>query len=1023
MWFANGRQLPSEWVVGDVLPEGGELVGTLLDCRKFVRDDVDEAARAWLLNESEHGRECFRVIRDFPTSPKVLSALRKNPGVIATMTGRVAKYFLQAAFFNGIAVPPAVLRPFLAPDFVGARYALVLAPAAVILPELWEAGTSAKLASAAGKVLAWHLRFDAESVEAAFFEKPGLVQRLVFTRPAEPDPDLAEEIDGAVANARRQGLPLPAGWAGVRMMRDMLRMNAKSLPGDPQSQHAWMIVEALFRTLEVRVIEATPAAAFEPAIFKSFKFRKQQLFAVCAEAFLDGAEHVLDVMTSTVSAGIDAELARRVCQRVLSGKNFGKAQEDFLRSAAEFADIDVSSLTSRLFTQFMPWMPLVIVKRDPDAFAAAVLSAIRNPPSPLSTMPQEALPHESGIFGLKNEGTTCFVNASLQQVLQIAPLESELLDIEGPIPKWLLASFAQRRAGVVTERNALEVLDALSIPRGVQGDAPEFISLLFDVLDAPSDSVRIEIANILKSETGDELSRTRQKAWLLDLPLAETMAECVAMLLEPQTISDYYSDAAGQNVTARRTSRVTRLGDFLFVQLHRFDWDGGAGVRVKRGEPVDVGLEFDFGVALETCESSPYEVVGLIEHYGTAEAGHYLSVLKVGTRWVWANDSHIEFISEDSVKRRCRQAYVLLYRRKGFVEPESSGVVPEGARERARTVAFFTALTSEAMGEAVLAADRADLTVAYITRVLPLTSHVKLSVQFEQRCSGLSAEPAAFECSWLQVAVESCPNEDVADAVSRMFAVLLAGQERETQIEAGNFALNRIAALRTDARVINRYSRLLLEFDADPVFLGDFVKDAYARNTPAGAEFATAVDLSPILLRLASLGAWAVEPLRHVSFRVMCSRAHSSVGLEIIDLLGQSGAFLDVYVGECPGFWLLSLSWQLRVIATRGFNVRSALWISDQLPDAAIARSRPEIFLAGMTVKDAEVNLVFAPLLQSAFGLKVFAATGRNLWRGRGDEDVPPKDRPEVSDPGLRVPFEFAEDLAKVWRTFLDALR
>jgi hypothetical protein len=74
------------------------------------------------------------VVREFPASPAVLSEI--DPGVITAKTSRVARYNLQAAFFNDIAVPQDVLRPFLNLSFRGVRYALALAPAAEILPEL-----------------------------------------------------------------------------------------------------------------------------------------------------------------------------------------------------------------------------------------------------------------------------------------------------------------------------------------------------------------------------------------------------------------------------------------------------------------------------------------------------------------------------------------------------------------------------------------------------------------------------------------------------------------------------------------------------------------------------------------------------------------------------------------------------------------------------------------------------------------------------------------------------------------------
>jgi hypothetical protein len=133
-------------------------------------------------------------------------------------------------------------------------------------------------------------------------------------------------------------------------------------------------------------------------------------------------------------------------------------------------------------------------------------------------------------------------------------------------------------------------------------------------------------------------------------------------------------------------------------------YDEGDGV-------VEVSLEFDLGVLLETHEPSPYELVGIVEHSGTGEQGEFASVLFVEGRRVRVRDDRIGFGHDDATR--------------------------------------------------------------------------------------------------------GCECEAVAEVLSRLFAPLPAGQDRETLIAVGNAALAGIEVLKQNERAVNRYSRTLIEFDAD----------------------------------------------------------------------------------------------------------------------------------------------------------------------------------------------------------------
>jgi hypothetical protein len=933
--------------------------------RSFVEEDVDgedsmnvllvtlwDAARRWADDalgfvEGPHGRECFRLLRVMETSRRVLDELMLDPGVLATKSGRTAKYYLQAAFFNGLAVPLAVLRPFLAHDFVGARYAFALAPVAEVLRELWLASSERKLMGVAAKLLRTHFKADPVAVESALLEHPRVLGSL------------GRELLGLV---------------------------------------------------------------------KQFG-RKAALFRACAECFFEGQTSALEVMTEVAGPEIDSDLASRVCEGVLWGR-VGVKEEAFLDAVTEYANFRSEALTERLFGQFMGWVPRVLAKRDPLALERAIVCALEHAPCDIGAC-AALMPHATGVFGLRREGLTCYVNAVLQTLLQVTSLELELTGDEGVAALWLMNSFAMRRAATVGVSSAKQVVDGLKLNRDVQADAAEFLSTLINSMEAPCEALRLELVTIMSSEEGTEVSRRAQKAWLLELPVAEpleggqvTLEDCVKLLLEPQAITGY--EIPGGKINASRTTRVSHMGDFVFVQLERFVWRTQYGQRVKVDRDLDIGLEFDFSCALETAVASPYEVVGLIEHAGVPDSGHYTCVLKVGDsgRWVRVDDSRVESIGEDEVRRRCRQAYVLLFRRLGFVREAPRPIRPRlrGSLEKLRTkVNWMRVMLSEALGAAVVEAGRPSLTLAYITQVLPFVAgHVQLSRELEELCkSGLALESTTLSglCPRLRRAFEQGVNASIVDAVSRMVADILVGQPREVLVEIGNFAVHRVAALRRKWREINRWTRVMLELDVAPRELIVILVDAYAADiSPQELQSATDADLSPIFRSLVECSVGQLEPLRPVIGKMLLSTAHGELAAEIMDKFGMSASMARTLLaydfGSNPVLWRMPRRMQRQMIASPNFVGEvveaEANFVRVNAEAAEVARARPDVVVAAVSVPpDEYTRVTMRNCVPFAFG-----TLGLGEWL---------LDRPGVLPP--RVSVERAGQLSLLWRTVLEQLK
>lgn len=65
-----------------------------------------------------------------------------------------------------------------------------------------------------------------------------------------------------------------------------------------------------------------------------------------------------------------------------------------------------------------------------------------------------------------------------------------------------------------------------------------------------------------------------------------------------------------------------------------------------------------------------YKLTGVIEHFGTARGGHYVSYRKLfpsSDKWVFCNDSEVKIVEKATVMQR--NAYMLIYERLDEDEP------------------------------------------------------------------------------------------------------------------------------------------------------------------------------------------------------------------------------------------------------------------------------------------------------------------------------------------------------------------
>lgn len=290
-----------------------------------------------------------------------------------------------------------------------------------------------------------------------------------------------------------------------------------------------------------------------------------------------------------------------------------------------------------------------------------------------------------GINGLQNLGNTCYMNASLQCLRVITPLTEYIVERGG------------ERHGDTTKNDLVDsyfsfVRDIWScgnqilVPRDLkrefgrykeqflgygQQDAPEFINFLLDAIHEAVKTVRTDRADRKKKVTESVISRlfygqyrstvtcdrcnhdsvTREPFMFLTLPVTRSLEDSFRSISRDDALTNdnrYKCDHCKSETNAVKRLEVERLPTVLIIYLKRFN-----GNRHRKVETnMDIPLQFDHS-------EGSYDLIGVVDHHGTLDRGHYTSSILIDGRWYDTDDQKIYEISKSQVVSK--HAYILFY--------------------------------------------------------------------------------------------------------------------------------------------------------------------------------------------------------------------------------------------------------------------------------------------------------------------------------------------------------------------------
>ena len=327
---------------------------------------------------------------------------------------------------------------------------------------------------------------------------------------------------------------------------------------------------------------------------------------------------------------------------------------------------------------------------------------------------------EMGHAGLRNLSNTCYLNSLFSQLYMNLEFREFLFSIEPAyqVIGRLRNVYAQMQNSCLRAVDTSEVVQSIrtydneAIDIAVQMDVDEFYNLLFDRLEAqmPSREAKSKFRSIyggqlvqqIKSKECEHISERLEpfSAIQCEIRGKGSLEESLKAYVEGEVMqgdNKYSCTGCGRHVNAVKRACLKHVPDHLIFHLKRFDFDINTMTRCKIND--EFAFPHSIDMAPYTVESlnneeedvtpDTFELVGVLIHSGTAESGHYYSLVRerptnkdTKASWIQFNDSEVTFIEQDRLRDYCFggldpsafrapkvwSAYMLFYQRVSSIE-------------------------------------------------------------------------------------------------------------------------------------------------------------------------------------------------------------------------------------------------------------------------------------------------------------------------------------------------------------------
>ncbi len=322
----------------------------------------------------------------------------------------------------------------------------------------------------------------------------------------------------------------------------------------------------------------------------------------------------------------------------------------------------------------------------------------------------------TGYVGLKNLSSLCYMNSVIQQFFMIPLFRNAILSL--PIDPSLKEEedndnllfqlqkmFHYLKYSQKDHYNpksfvfSFKDYDGNPTNINVQCDAQEFLSRLIEKIDESlkNSSQKYLCGNVFGGSTLQQVKCTNPECGniserkeninylSLDIKGCKNVKECLEKFIVEEKIEDYHCEKCDKKITNLKRVLVDKIPNILIVHLQRIAFS----YETFTMEKINIPIEFDkkFNIKNYTIDKDnndipleyfDYELQGLLIHKGTAQFGHYYSIIyseekDITGKWYKFNDSSVTEVNFDQIEDEAvghiindydASAYMLIYQKK-----------------------------------------------------------------------------------------------------------------------------------------------------------------------------------------------------------------------------------------------------------------------------------------------------------------------------------------------------------------------
>ncbi|KAF2715127.1 hypothetical protein K504DRAFT_446027 [Pleomassaria siparia CBS 279.74] len=334
----------------------------------------------------------------------------------------------------------------------------------------------------------------------------------------------------------------------------------------------------------------------------------------------------------------------------------------------------------------------------------------------------------TGYVGLVNPRCICYMNSLIAQLFMNVNFRKFMLGLNiadaGASQRLLsetqklLASMQNSYRKVADPRDfvtCVKGLDSAPIDINIQMDADEFYNLLFDQWEGQMLSPEIkqrfrsfyggQTVNQIKSKECEHVSERVESFFVIqcDVQGKANLTESLQAFVEGDVMegdNKYKCESCGGKfVDAIKRTCLKDVPDNLIFHLKRFDFDLVDMRRTKINDHFEFPAQLDaslynvdhLGDPSKPRQEDWFELVGVLVHSGSSDAGHYYSYIRErpsgsNASWVHFNDREVEPFDQSSIPFQCYggtfdtqfrdaqqkpfSAYMLFYQRRAAIDKD-----------------------------------------------------------------------------------------------------------------------------------------------------------------------------------------------------------------------------------------------------------------------------------------------------------------------------------------------------------------